>query len=136
MSLRDDILADPACSAARTARDCVEMARIRSLAATRTRPNGREIGNGSILETIGVASGNKLLDEINSNTLYRYVKPLVDQGRLLIGSPLVAGTLLSMVPAIITQAEADRLVALGKDPWPYSAIEVADALYNADGSAK
>jgi hypothetical protein len=136
MSLRDDILADPACSAARAVRDCAEIARIRSLSAARTRPNSREIGNGSILDTLGVASGNKLLDEINTNPLYRYVKPLVEQGRLLIGSPLVAGTLLSMVPEIITPAEADKLVALGNDPWPFSASEVADALYNPDGSIK
>lgn len=136
MTLRDDILADPACASALAARDCAEMARIRSIAAGRTRSNSRVIGNGSILEVIGIASGNKLLDEVNNNTLYRYVKPLVNDGRLEIGKPLTVATLQSMVPAIITQVEADKLVALGKDAWPYSIQEVADALYNPDGSRK
>jgi hypothetical protein len=134
MTLRDDILADPACNVARAARDCAEMARIRSVG--RTQSNKREIGNGSILETIGITAGNKLLDEINTNTVYRYVKPLVDQGRLLIGSPLVVATLQSMVPAFVAQADVDKLTALGKDPWPYTAQEVADALYFPDGSVR
>lgn len=134
MGLREDILADPACATALAARDCAEMARIRSIG--RTQPNKREIGNGSILETIGIVAGNKLLDEINTNTIYRYVKPLVDQGRMLIGSALVVSTLQSMVPTIIVQTDADKLVALGKDPFPYTAQEVADALYFPNGSAK
>lgn len=136
MGLREDIIADPACAAAYAVRDCAELARIRTAAVVRTQPNNREIGNGTILATIGVAAGNKLLDEINNNALYRYVKPLVEQGRLLIGSPLVVGTLQSMVPAFISQAEANSLTALGRDAQPYTAAEVADACFNPNGSAK
>lgn len=136
MTLREDILADSACTAALAAKDCAELARIRTLTVGRTQPNSREIGNGSILATIGVVSGNKLLDEINTNPLYRHVKPLVDQGRLLIGSSLVAGTLQSMVPTIISQADASALIALGRDAQPYTVAEVADAVFNTDGSAK
>lgn len=136
MNLRDQVLNDPACTDAYAMKDCAEIARIRTLAVGRTQPNNREIGNGTILATIGVISGNKLLDEINNNALYRYVKPLVEQGRLLIGSPLVVGTLQSMVPAFISQAEADLLIALGRDAQPYTAADVADALFNDDGTPK
>jgi hypothetical protein len=132
MGLREDILADPACATALAARDCIEMARIRSIG--RTRANAREIGNGTILETLGIAAGNALLDEINTNASYRYVKPLVEQGRLLIGAALVQATVQSMVPAVLTQAQADTLCALGKEPDPLTLQEVGDALYYPDGS--
>lgn len=135
MTLRDDILADPACSVALAARDCTELARIRSIG--RTRATSLEIGNGTILETIGITSGNKLLDTINGTVDFRYVKPLVEQGRLLIGSALVQATLQSLVAAsVITQVEADKLCALGKEPNPYTPSEIADALFNPDGTPK
>lgn len=130
---KDEIVAK--CSADLIAsRDCVQIASI--VSSGRTAPNLREIGNGTILDTIGITAGNALLDEINNNTNYRYVKPLVDQGRLLIGSSLVQSTLKSMVPAILTQAQCDSLSALGFDPAPVTPQEVADALYNPDGSSK
>ncbi len=135
MTLRDDILADPACATALAAKDCAELARIRSVG--RIRPFNREIGNGTILETIGFAAGNALLDEITTNVNYRHVKPLVEQGRLLVGSALVQASLQAMVAgAIITQANADKLVALGREPHPYTAQEVAAAVFNEDGSIK
>lgn len=135
MALRDDILADPACAVALAAKDCAELARIRSIG--RVRSNSREVGNGTILDTIGFVAGNALLDEINTNTNYRYVKPLFEQGRLLIGSALVVATLQTMVTGgLVTQANADKLVALGKEPNPYTAQEVAVAVFNEDGSAK
>lgn len=134
MSLRDDILADPACATALAARDCVEMARIRSIG--RTRANTREIGNGTILEVLGIASGNALLDVINGNADFRYVKPLVEQGRLLIGSALVQATVQSMVPTVLTQGQGDALCALGKEPDPLTAHDVAEAVFNADGTLK
>jgi hypothetical protein len=134
MTLRDEILADPACATALAARDCAEMARVRSIG--RTRPNAREIGNGTILETLGIAAGNVFLDAINTNADFRYVKPLIESGRLQIGKTLVQATVQSMVPAVLTQAQADALCALGKEPDPLTQQEVGEALYNIDGSLK
>lgn len=134
MALRDDIHGNPACAAAIQARDCQAIAAIMS--AGRTRLNQREIGNGTILETLGLASGNALLDVINTNTNFRYVKPLVEQGRLLIGSQLVRATLQSLVPSVLTQVEADRLMALGVEPNPYSLNEIANSMFNENGSLK
>jgi hypothetical protein len=131
MSLRDDILGDPACAEALAARDCIELARIRSVG--RTKANNLEIGNGTILSTIGLVAGNSVLDEINTNPDYRYVKPLVEQGRLLIGTPLVVFSLGAMVTkGVLTQALADRLIALGRSPNPYTPQEVAAAMFSQE----
>ena len=134
MALREDVHANPACAVALAARDCVDLARIMSIG--RTALNKREIGNGTILEVLGLGSVNALLDVINNNTNFRYVKPLVEQGRMMIGSPLVRATLQSLVPAVLTQVEADRLLALGVDPDPYTASDMAEALFNTDGTQK
>lgn len=125
MTLRDEILAK--CSPELIAsRDEAAISRI--LSVGRVRANRREIGNGSILETLGIAAGNTLLDVINENVDFRYVKPLVNQGRLMIGSALVQATVQSMVPAVLTQAQADALCALGFEDDIVSVYDIARAL--------
>lgn len=95
----------------------------------RKRPNNkREIGNGTILETIGLVAGNALLDVINNAPDFRHVKPLVEQGRLLIGSKLVQLTLQSLVGTVLTQGQADALCALGFEPDPVSELDVRIAM--------
>ena len=95
----------------------------------RTKPNTREIGNGTILEVLGLATGNALLDVINTVPDFRHVKPLVEQGRLTVGSALVQATVQSLVPqGVLTQAEADALCALGFDMDPVTAARVASAM--------
>ncbi|MRV72563.1 hypothetical protein GJ700_12680 [Duganella sp. FT92W] len=134
-SLRDQVHANPACAEALAAKDCQALAAIMS--ADRTRPNNREVGNGTILETLGLVAGNALLDVLHTDTTFRHVKPLLDQGRLLIGSPLVADVLRQLAAAnVITQAGADALIALGREPDPLTAQELAAALFNDDGTEK
>ena len=99
----------------------------------RTKPNTREIGNGTILETLGLDTGNALLDVINSVAAFRHVKPLVEQGRLMIGSPLVQATVQSLVPSVLTQPQADSLCALGMGPNPVSLDEVIRVCYDGNG---
>ncbi|MCK0507925.1 hypothetical protein [Aromatoleum anaerobium] len=105
-----------------------------ALSVGRTRPNGREIGNGTVLETVGLVSGNRLLDVIDTEPSYRHVKPLLEQGRLVASSPVVVAALQSMVPLVLSQAEANALIALGRDPDPVAEIDVRRALWNDDGS--
>ena len=101
----------------------------------RTKPNTREIGNGTILEVLGLATGNSLLDVINTVPDFRYVKPLVEQGRLTVGSPLVQSTVQALVPmGVLKQAEADALCALGFDADPVTALQVNQALVSDDGT--
>lgn len=126
MTLRDEILAT--CPTAVIAsRDEAAIAALVSM--DRVRPSSIEIGNGSVLEAIGIAAGNAFLDVVNNTADFRYVKPLLDQGRLKIGSPLVQATVQSMVTAgALTQANADKLLALGKEPDPVSPYQVAQAM--------
>lgn len=100
----------------------------------RTRPSDTEIGVGLILATIGLASGNALLDALYATPDFRYVKPLLEQGRLQVSSPLVAAALAGMVQAeVITQPEADALAALGQEPDPVSEIDVRRAIWSDNG---
>lgn len=88
-----------------------------------------EIGNGTILEKLGITTGNALLDVINTSPDFRYVKPLVEQGRLRLDSPLVRGTLASLVVAgVVTQAQADVLLSAAQTPDPVTTAEVESAL--------
>lgn len=107
------------------------------LSEGRTRPNGAEIGHGLILATIGIPSGNALLDALYADETFRYVKPLLEQGRLDVSSPLVAGALDALVlGSVITRGEADALIALGREPDPVSTHEVQAAILADDGSLR
>ena len=73
-----------------------------------------EIGNGTVLETLGLAVGNALLDVLYNAPDFRYVKPLLEQGRLRIDAPSARAALDGIAAAGIAagfgaaQAEALR----------------------------
>ena len=96
--------------------------------AGRTKLIEREIGNGWVLESLGVAGANAFLDVIATAPDFRYVKPLVEQGRLNIGSALVQATIKSMVGTVLTQTQADALCALGITTDPVSLQDITTAL--------
>lgn len=120
MPLKDEIIASGLNLASRDY-DAIAAA----LSVGRKRANTLEIGNGTILATIGITAGNALLDVIATAPDFRHVKPLVEQGRLLIGSPLVQATVKSLVGTVLTQQQADALCALGFTADPVSPAEVA-----------
>lgn len=133
--LRAQARANSACAQALADRDLDALAQI--LSVDRTRPTSCEIGNGIVLEVLGIDAGNKLLDHIATAPELRYVKPLLEQGRLTVGSPGVQAALRSFVPlGILTAPDADKLCALGVEPCPLTPQEVAEALYNPDGTEK
>lgn len=99
------------------------------VSAGRTRPSAREIGNGTILETIGLTHGNAMLDVISNDANFRHVKPLLEQGRLIVGSPLVVQTINGMVAGgVIPSAAGAALLALTVEPAPVSVQEVIKAM--------
>lgn len=124
MTLRDDILAK--CPELVASRDEAAISRV--LSVGRLRPSHVEIGNGTVLETLGIAAANAFLDVVSGTPDFRYVKPLLDQGRLKIGSALVQATIKSMVPLVLTQAQADALCALGLEADIVSVNDIAHAL--------
>ncbi|WP_439587644.1 hypothetical protein [Hydrogenophaga sp.] len=95
----------------------------------RTRPSTLTIGNGTVLEVLGLEAGNAFLDVIHANPAFRHVKPLLDQGRLIVGAQIVRTAILGMVPAgVLTQTQADQLLALGVEPDPVSVQAVVAAM--------
>lgn len=127
MTLRDEIF-QKCSSELIVSNDYQAIAEIVSLG--RVAQTDAEIGNGSIIGAIGIAAGNRLLDVIHSTPDFRHIKVLLDSGRLISSSPLVVGVIQSMVPAVLSQAEADALKSLGFVASPVTAHECAYALRN------
>lgn len=124
MSLRDDILAGGFDLANRD-----DGAIAAALSSGRTKLVYTEIGNGTVLAQLGLDAGNALLDAIYSNANFRYVKSLLDQGRLDVSSPLVRNALDDFATiGVITQAQADQLKSLAEVPDPVMPQDVARAL--------
>lgn len=134
-ALRATARANPECAAPLAAKDCAALALI--LSAGRTRSSATEIGYGTILEVIGIAAGNQLIDFIKGNPDLRHVVPLLEQGRLRIGSPVTQAAVQSFVAAgAVSQGNADKLCALGCEPDQLTLQDVAEALFHPDGSEK
>lgn len=87
-----------------------------------------EVGTGTILEVLGLSAGNALLDLIYTAPDFKYVKPLVEQGRLRLDSTMVRATLDSLVPNVLTAAQAAALKSHAEQPNPVSWQECANAL--------
>lgn len=135
MSLRDEVHANPACAAALVAKNFQLITHIMSVG--RVKPNFREVGTGTILDVLGLTVGTAVIDAVYTVPAYKYVRPLIEQGRLHVGSPLVKAALQQLVGGeVLSQAGADALVALGYEPNPYTYAEMEDALFNKDGTEK
>lgn len=94
-----------------------------------------EIGVGLILETIGLESGNALLDAIKTTPDFRHVYPLLEQGRLDVSSPLVEVALGVLVQGeVISTEEKNSLIALCEQNIVVSESDVKSAIWNDDGS--
>lgn len=122
MSLRDEILAlgmpldDHGAIAA-------------ALSVGRVKLAYTEVGHGTILEKLGLETGNNLLDAIYSTPAFRHVKPLLEQGRLDVSSPLVRGAMDSFAAAgVISTAEAEAMKVLAERPDPVTSQQVTQAL--------
>lgn len=94
-----------------------------------------EIGVGLILETIGLESGNALLDAIKTTPEFKHVYPLLEQGRLDLSSPLVEIALGMLVQAeVISNSDAQILLSLSIRPIEVSETDVKRAIWHDDGS--
>lgn len=94
-----------------------------------------EIGVGLILETIGLESGNALLDAIKATPEFKHVYPLLEQGRLDLSSPLVEIALGMLVQTeVISNSDAQILLSLSIRPIEVSETDVKRAIWHDDGS--
>lgn len=129
MTIRDDILAggfdlenrDDAAIAA-------------SLSVGRTRLVTTMIGYGTVLDVLGLEAGNALLDVLHSDPRFKYVVPMLEQGRLDISMSSVRSWLdqLSTV-GVLTSAHAQALKALAEAPDPIPVTDVSRAINDIQG---
>ena len=131
--IRAAIAADPALQALVPDTQAIAAA----LSVGRTRWKHTEIGVGTIIEVLGLAAANPVLDALYASPDYRHIKPLLDQGRLRLDVVAQAGMLQPLVTGgLLTQAQLDALVARAKEPDPVDEYAVRVALYNDDGSLR
>ena len=131
--IRAAIAADPALQALVPDTQAIADA----LSVGRTRWKHTEIGVGTVIEVLGLAVANPVLDALYAAPDYRHVKPLLDQGRLRLDSVAQVGMLQPLVTGgLLTQAQLDALIARAKEPAPVAEYDVRMAIYNDDGSLK
>ena len=98
----------------------------------RTRYRKTELGDGSIIAAIGdLNAANAFLDVVKSTSPtspFRHVKDVIFRGAFDMGDLMAQASVQSMVPAILTQEQADNLKALGVEPDHVTAQQVSDAM--------
>lgn len=101
-----------------------------TLSAGRKKLVATEIGNGLVLATLGLTVGNALLDVLNNVPDFRYVKPLLEQGRLDISTPLARDALDGLVGVVegFTQEHANTIKSLAEVDDRITPQDVARAL--------
>ena len=131
--IRAAIAADPALQALVPDTQAIADA----LSVGRTRWKHTDIGVGTIIEVLGLAAANPVLDALYASPDYRHVKPLLDQGRLRLDAVAQAGMLQPLVTGgLLTQAQLDALIARAKEADPVDEYAVRVAIYNDDGSLR
>lgn len=92
------------------------------------------IGIGTVLDTIGLVSGNQLLDAIKNTPDYRYAWHLLEQGSLDINSPLVEQALTLLVQAeVILESDKSKLLNVGMKPIDISTSTIASLIWSDNG---
>jgi len=139
MTLRDEILSRPDCADALARRDCGELAAL--LSVGRTKVVERNIGYGTVLEVLGAEAGSAFLDGLTAlaatSSPVKWALKLLDRGELNIGAAATQAQLDALAAGgVMPQAVADALKGLAMGPDIVTAEQVADAMFNPDGSLK
>ncbi len=130
--IRAEIAADPALQA--LVPDTTTLAT--ALSAGRWKWAKTEIGKGTIIETLGLAAANGVIDAILAAPDYRHVKELLEQGRLRLDIAAQGGLLQPLVPDVMSQAQHDALCNRAKEAVTVDEFAVRRAIYNDDGSLR
>lgn len=139
MTLRDEILSRPDCADALARRDCGELAAL--LSVGRTKVIDYSIGYGTVLEVLGAEAGSAFLDGLtalaSTSSPVKWALKLLDRGELNIGAEATRGQLDALAAGgVMPRAVADALKGLAMGPDIVTAEQVADAMFNPDGSLK
>lgn len=136
MTLHDEILSRPDCADALAARDCGALATI--LSTGRTKLIERDIGYGTVMDTLGADNGAAFLDGLtalsaNSSPI-KWALKLLDRGELNIGAPATQQQLDALVAGgAVPQAVAAALKGLAIVPDVITVQDVARVCWSDDG---
>lgn len=139
MTLREEILSRPDCADALARRDCGELAAL--LSVGRTKVIDYSIGYGTVLEVLGAEAGSVFLDGLTAlaatSSPVKWALKLLDRGELNIGSPATQAQLDALAAGgVFPQVVADALKALALAPDVVTMQQVAEEMFNPDGSQK
>jgi hypothetical protein len=131
MTLYDEITTRPDCIDALVARDCGELARI--LSVGRTKLIERNVGYGTVLDTLGADNGAAFLDGLTAvaatSSPVKWALKLLDRGELNIGAAATQAQLDALAAGgVMPQTVADALKALALVPDVVTPQEVQTAL--------
>ena len=131
MTLRDEILSRSDCADALAARDCGALAAI--LSVGRTKLIERNVGYGTVMETLGGEVGAAFLDALEAlaatSSPVKWALKLLDRGELNVGSPATQSQLDALVTGgAVPAAVANALKALAVVPDGVTAQEVQTVL--------
>lgn len=93
-----------------------------------TRKQPTAIGKGSIIAALGMATGNAFLDFVYSDVNYRHIKDVITAGTFDVTLEVSVQGINAMVPGVLTQQEAEALLALGDVPDQVPVDDVSHAL--------
>lgn len=142
--IRAAIAADPAIRALLPAAPPVSQAQVEAVAAAlsagRVRYVKTAIGPGTILAELGQA-GADLLDQLEelaklpAHNMVKHALRVIDRGEFDMGVAASRAQVAGLAAAgVMSAAARDALLALGQEPDPLSARDVAVAITNDDGS--
>lgn len=140
MTLRDEILSRPDCAEALAARDCGALAAI--LSVGRTKIISKPIGYGTVLATLGRGVGGAFLNTLEElgNTVdpdLKWTLKTIENESFDLGEQATRDGIDGLAVAGILSVEgAAALKALAMGPDIVTAEQVADAMFNPDGSLK
>ena len=137
MTLRDEILSREDCADALADRDCGALAAI--LSEGRTKLIERDIGYGTVLDTLGADVGSAFLDALTAlattSSPVKWALKLMERGELNIGSAATQAQLDALATAgVMPVAVADVLKGLALVPDVITVHDVASVCWSDDGT--
>jgi hypothetical protein len=136
MTLRDEILSRQDCADALAIRDCGALAEI--LSAGRTKLIERNVGYGTVLDTLGADVGSAFLDGLTAlaatSSPVKWALKLMERGELNIGAAATQAQLDALATAgVMPVAVADVLKGLALVPDTVTVHDVAHVCWSDDG---
>ncbi len=98
-----------------------------ALSVGRTRRVKTSIGKGAILAALGQTAGNAFLDVVDAAPDFRHVKEIIARGEFDLSLDISQEGVQALVPAVLTQEQADALKNLAVQPDPISVQQVTQA---------